>query len=813
MIKLDDVKTFRSIIPYSSHVADGVIKTINNDFITSWRLFGIAFECDNVLNLDVFNHQTHTFLKSFSAENVTFYLHVVREKLQDGFDNNSDNYFADKVSELYYQGISKESFMINKIYFTIVFSPNSKVSNAQFKTLNIEDQKKSIESHLKVIHEYSENISSFLRRFNGQKLTTFTTEKGVTFSSQLAFYNFLISGTWQKVPVKSTPIYNTIGSADVYFANENGELHILGKKKFFRSVEIKELPEESNSRILDSVLISDCEFVLTQSFSCLPKRNSLGSIRIAEKRLQASSDDAYKQRGDLLEAKNELVSGDIFFGNYHFSLFIYSDSIDEMIKNSNKILAILSDNGFVPTFSNHSLTAAFCAQLPGVFDLRSRLMLLSSKNFVDFATLHNFETGKREENCWGEAISILKTPNKQPYYLNLHDSNVLKDEFGEKNLANTSVIGTSGSGKTILLSFLLNMFQKYGNEDSFAQGATNKKLTTIFLDKDRGAEVSIRALGGEYYTFKNGVPTGWNPFILEASSENIAFLKSLIRLLCTRSGEVLSARELTAINDSVDSVMSLDKDKRRHGISRCIDNLNKSINKSEKANDLVMRLSQWSKDGEFGWIFDNSTDNFSIAHCSNFGFDGTEFLDNKDICSPISFYILYRVTQLLDGRRVIIFMDEFWKWISDSVFADFAYNKLKTIRKLNGFLVAASQSPDEILKHEISRAVVEICATQIFLANPRANRKDYIEGFKLTPEEYEIIKNLDPNSRQFLIKKTSLQGNSKPFSAVVKLDLKSLGVYTKILSTSTDNLAIFHTIFKEGMKLEEWLDDYLKIAV
>ena len=152
---------------------------------------------------------------------------------------------------------------------------------------------------------------------------------------------------------------------------------------------------------------------------------------------------------------------------------------------------------------------------------------------------------------------------------------------------------------------------------------------------------------------------------------------------------------------------------RIYGISRCIDNLNKSINKNEKANDLVTRLSGWSRLGEFGWIFDNEIDSFRIEHCRNFGFDGTEFLDNKDICSAISFYILYRVTQVLDGRRVIIFMDEFWKWIADEVFADFAYNKLKTIRKLNGFLIAATQSPDEILKHEISRAVVEICATQI----------------------------------------------------------------------------------------------------
>ncbi len=46
--------------------------------------------------------------------------------------------------------------------------------------------------------------------------------------------------------------------------------------------------------------------------------------------------------------------------------------------------------------------------------------------------------------------------------------------------------------------------------------------------------------------------------------------------------------------------------------------------------------------------------------------------------------------QPADGRRRVIFMDEFWKRLRDPVFKDFAYNKLKTIRKLNGMLVVVS---------------------------------------------------------------------------------------------------------------------------
>lgn len=812
-MQLSNRETFHSIVPYSSHVAEGVVSTICNDFVASWQLEGIAAEVESSLNLDITNYQTHNFLKSFSGENVSIYVHVIRQKVKDSFQGSCGNYFADTVNHLYYSGLEAATFRKNTIYFSLVYSPYSKMENSNLNKLTAAAKKESLEVQLKTMNEYCENITYFLKRFGGTRLTAFTNEKNITFSQQLMFYNFLISGAWQKIPLSNSPIYNQIGTADVYFAGENGQIKVFGENKFFRSIEVKEFPQSSTNLSLESILIADCDFVLTQSFSCLQKRAALSAVRRVEKLLRATSSDAYEQREALTEAKNELVEGSMFLGDYHFSLLIYGSSIDEMIKNTNKQLTILSDSGFIPVLSEHSLVASFCAQLPGLLKLRPRLAPINSRNFVDFASLHNYESGKRDKNCWGQAIAILKTPNKQPYYLNLHDSNINKDEFGEKNLANTCVIGTSGSGKTMLLSFLQIMLQKYNREDSFDINAHNKNLTTIFLDKDRGAEINIKALGGEYFIFKNGLPTGWNPFQLENTNENKAFLKALIRLLCQKSGEVLTAREQTQISDCVESVMLLPQAKRHYGITLCIQNLSSGVSREAKVNDLVMRLTRWSREGEYGWIFDNRMDSFKIDHCTNFGFDGTEFLDKEDIRSPISFYILHRITELLDGRRVAIFMDEFWKWISDPVFADFAYNKLKTIRKLNGFIVAATQSPDEILKSEISRAVVEICATQIFLANPKASLKDYIDGFGVSAEEYEIIKNIDPHSRTFLIKKTSLQGNSKPFSALVQLDLKNLGRYTKILSSSSDNLSLFNNVYKEGQKPEEWIEEYLGVAV
>ena len=122
--------------------------------------------------------------------------------------------------------------------------------------------------------------------------------------------------------------------------------------------------------------------------------------------------------------------------------------------------------------------------------------------------------------------------------------------------------------------------------------------------------------------------------------------------------------------------------------------------------------------------------------------NGTDFLDNKFVRTPIGFYLLKRMEDVIDGRRFIFVMDEFWKWLLDEAFRDFAFNKLKTIRKQNGFGIFATQSPSDVLGSDIAKAVIEQSATQIFLPNPKADEKEYTEGFKVTEAEFMWIKSL-----------------------------------------------------------------------
>ena len=91
-------------------------------------------------------------------------------------------------------------------------------------------------------------------------------------------------------------------------------------------------------------------------------------------------------------------------------------------------------------------------------------------------------------NHWGPAVAMLETASGSPFYFSFHHG----------DLGNTFICGPSGSGKTVVQNFLLSQAERLG-------------ASYVFFDKDRGAEIFVRAAGGTYLTLRNGAPTGCAP--------------------------------------------------------------------------------------------------------------------------------------------------------------------------------------------------------------------------------------------------------------------------------------------------------------
>ena len=107
---------------------------------------------------------------------------------------------------------------------------------------------------------------------------------------------------------------------------------------------------------------------------------------------------------------------------------------------------------------------------------------------------------------------------------------------------------------------------------------------------------------------------------------------------------------------------------RVYGITRMLENLPEPATKEARENGLSIRLSQWAQGGEFGWVFDNEFDTFDISNCDNSASTERSSRRCKRMCANLVLSAVPHYQPAFDGRRPVIFMDEFWKWLRDPVF-------------------------------------------------------------------------------------------------------------------------------------------------
>lgn len=769
-------------IPLSSHIDPKTIKTRNGDFLRVWRIGGISHESADPQDIQVRMDGINQLYRSIGTANVAVWTHNVRRCVTDRLTAHYDNSFCRYLDKKYYDSFSGYRMMANELYLTVIYRPVlSRVIKAFSRAgkRTIDEIRREEKEALKAVEEISNVVEQSLKRYDVDALGAYEIS-GVTFSSALEFFGFLINGEWQRMPLPKGPLNEYLPTSRLFFGSESVEIRCSsGDTRFASALDFKDYPSVSEPGMLDGLMYENYEYILTQSFSFMSKYDAKKFLDHQSKQLENAQDAATSQIEEMYEALDQLISGEFNMGEYHSSVLIFGSDIRELNGNVASARAGLQDQGFLTAKVDLSLEAVYWAQLPGNWRYRPRIARLTSRNFAGLNSYHNFASGKRDNNPWGQAVTLLKTPSGQPYYFNFHSTRAEEDSEDKKVLGNTKIIGQSGSGKTVLLSMLLCQSQKY-------------KPTCVFFDKDRGAEIVIRAMGGKYLAIENGKPSGFNPFQIESTEPNILFLEALVKNLVAGQGGHLSAKDEQEIVHAIRTVMRMPLELRR--ISTVQQNL---IDIGDES--VAKKLRKWCHGGSLSWVLDNDHDEMDFSTHTTYGFDGTEFLDNPEVRTPISMYLLHRMEAIIDGRRFMYFMDEFWKWLLDDYFSDFAFNKQKTIRKQNGLGVFATQSPSDVLKSSVSRAIIEQCATDIYLPNPKADRTEYVEGFKLSETEFDIVSNLGENSRMFLVK----QGHN---SAIASLDLRGFDDELVVLSGSLDNLALLDEIMADvGDDPESWL--------
>lgn len=779
-------------IPFSQHVTENIISTKNGQYVSVWKVDGRSHLSASQEDVTEWVNGLNRLFSGMASPHLALWTHIVRRRVTEYPDAEFDNKFCAELDQKYRETFSGYNLMVNDIYVCVVYQPViDTVSSffSRFEKQTLEEKLDRQSRSIKALEEINRTIGAGLRRNYGAELLGTYEHRGFVFSAAAEFLYFLVNLETARVPLTKKRLCETLPSARLHFSPTSyvGEKVSPKGKSYFGMLDIFDYADPTEPGHMNALLESDYEFILTQSMTINSKAASLGQIKRKQQALIDSNDPSQSQIDDMTLAMDMIQSGHVFGGLHYGSLTILGESISAVEHSIAEAKAELSEVSITVIPVDSALEAGYWAQLPSNSSLRPRPSFITSSNFLCLSSLHNFLSGKPVGNPWGEAVSIFKTVSQTPLYFNFHYSKDDVDATDKKLLGNTAITGMSGTGKTVLLSFLVAQAQKF-------------KATAVAFDKDRGLEVAIRLMGGRYRALKNGVPTGFNPFQGEPTAGHMAFLRRFIKTLLAETGPVTHTDEVQI--DRALKTLMFDMPKEARRLSVLLQALPNPVTDNNDHPSVHARLRKWTQAGPLGWVFDNPSDVIDLSSHRLYGFDVTEFLDNEETRGAVMMYLIYRTESMIDGRRFMYLFDEFWKPLQDEYFQDLVKNKQKTIRKQNGLCLFATQEVDDLAGSAIASTLISQCSTLIFLPNPRGDYKTYTEILKLTPAEFKMLKELGEDSRSFIIK----QNGS---ITVAKLDLHGFDDELLVLSGTPELAELAEALAEEyGEHPDNWSAEF-----
>jgi type IV secretion system protein VirB4 len=766
-------------LSYARHVDDHTIETRDGLLVQVIQIRGLLFETVDGEEINYRKRLRDATLQAIGSSRFALYHHVLRREAEVSLGADYGDAFSRELDAQWRARLATRKLYVNDLFLTLIRRPLQgkigTVDRLRQKLGRVAQPLDTTRYELQQLAQGRDALLAALGSYEPRLLGVYESAQGPC-SEPLEFLSYLYNGEMRPVLLPIQDLGDYLPYRRVSFGEDAIELGRAGAspRQFIGMVSVKDYPGQTAPGMLDELLRLPFELTVAQSFGFVERQAALSRMNLALRRMRSAEDEALSLRGELTDAKDNVAAGRASFGEHHMTIAVRAVTTETVDEGVAEVQAALADLGIISVREDIALEPAFWAQFPGNFKYIARRGLVSTSNFAGLASCHNFALGRPTGNHWGEAITLLETTAAGPYFFNFHNG----------DLGNFTVIGPSGSGKTVVLNFLLAQARKIGPR-------------IVFFDKDRGAELFIRAIGGRYDVLRPGKPSGLNPLQLPDTPQNRQFIIDWIGVLAGGA----DGEEVARIKDAVDANYEQPNEHRR---LRYIVELFRGGHRPH-GKDLWSRLKPWWGEGERAWLFDNEQDLTDLG-AESVGFDMTQILDDPVVRTPAMMYLFHRVEERLDGDPTIIVVDEGWKALDDDVFVRRIKDWEKTIRKRNGVVGFATQSAQDALESRIASAIIEQAATQIFMSNPKARPEEYIDGFGLTEHELELVRTIPDTAHCFLIK----HGND---SVVARLNLTGEKDLLTVLSGRERTVRLLDEIRQEtGDDPAVWLPRLLEVA-
>jgi type IV secretion system protein VirB4 len=796
-------------IPYACHYDPYSLLTKNGELLQVLKITGFAFETvkdNNETPITVRQAIREALENAIPNASYSVYLHTIRKKTNLSTEGEHPPGFTKDLDHIWSETNDWTEKYTNELYLTIMtegkgldlWNINTFIRSIYYPS-EINFRKESLKQTVRELNAVVKKVHQKLDDFGARRLACPKIE-GTYFSEPLSFLSEIMNLTKEHVPLNATnasealPTHKTsFGYNTLSVTGPSGTHHgaILTVKNY----------HEVSARDVDDFLQVEESFIVTESFDFVSSKDVAQTFK-KQMEINELSGDKYLSRVSGLE---DIIAADtgspLDYGEHQITINIVNDSKSGLQDGVSRVYDALSGLGLITVREDIFIENCYWAQLPGNFQFNKRMSPVNFNHIGGFASLYSFPAGRRHNNLWGSAVSVFYTANNTPYFFNFH----------YENNGHTFIVGPYGSGKTVLLNFLVAQAMKY-------------QTNLFFFDHKRGGEIFIRAIGGNYERISENPSygqAGFNPLTLPENAQNKDFLRKWFSYLIGRPLHGLSQEDKKLVEDAVSYNYHtlIPQDRKLANVLSHIwpveDGADTLDNIKQKLLDKLMRdaalndtgtdfsqdkidtmvetkyiLTQWYGDGKYSYLFDNIVDELAFDS-PVYGADLTDLVEEGTPLIPTIFYIMHRIEQSLSGKPTIIVLDEAWSLIDNYAFNDHIEQWLEDLRSKNALVIFATESVDGAEKSPITKVLAKEIETKIFFPNPDATPFGYEEVFGLSKTEYKLLNSMNPEVREFLL-------IHNVDAVICKLDLSHMEKELSVLSSSPEALGVMETSIIDG---------------
>lgn len=766
-------------IPYACHYSPDTLLTKNGELLQIVKITGFVSEEVGQKHQDLREQIRQAIANNVKNADFSLWFTTIRRKKSLDPGGEHPEGFSKKLNASWNDKHKWHEKYVNEVYIAIVHCGMSFKLASLSDVLNTLLFKKVYKKHEKYLNNantrltsVTNNILQSLSTLGARKLTIVKAQDGAYYSQPLQFLSKIINLAETPIPVPISDISDYIASHKIAFGFNTMQVSGALGTHFGTIFTIKnyfELPSE----ILDRFLQLDQEFIVTQSIDFENSKQTLKNFKQMKKILEVSRSDEFSEAIglDAIVASDNKSETD--YGNSQISIFLISETLEALEKNTKTVVSRLNEIGIVATRRDLRMEECYWSQLPANFSFITRQLPINTAKIGGFASLYNFPAGKPEGNHWGVATTIFRTIFNTPYFFSFHVN----------DCGHTCLMGPKGSGKTVLMNFLLSEAQKFLPK-------------VFFFDQERASKVFIKSLNGYYTTIKPGEPNteyAFNPLQIPDSTENREFLKKWFMYLVYSVGKAVNNQDKEFIAKLVDYIYQLPQEQRQLSI------IAKAFGPTTQGS-FGQAMMHWYGKGKYAHLFDNERKSIVPFENRVHGFGMSYVVEDKFTLAPVLLYLFHRIEMALDGTPTIVVLDEAWNLVNNQLFAHDLPDWLDRLKAKNAMVIFASENVNNASKSQITQTLTERIATQIFMPNSEAEEcsDSYQQIWGLSESEFEILKEINTIDKEFMLRQ---EGKS----IVAALNLSGMKEVA-VLSGGDKTVTIMEEVMaQKGGNPDDWL--------